>query len=60
LILIKASPSQRYGGIDPHTSVMSGCITDAAGTILVHKNLPERISPSRWSVCSWEGEKRPD
>jgi transposase len=28
-----------YCGIDLHTSVMYVCITDAAGTILVHKNL---------------------
>ena len=32
-----------YCGIDLHTSVMYVCLTDAAGEVLVHKNL--RTSP---------------
>ena len=36
-----------YCGIDLHTSVMYVCITDAAGSILVHKNL--RTNPQSFA-----------
>ena len=37
-----------YCGIDLHTTVMYVCLTDAAGEVLVHKNLrtsPEVLTP---------------
>lgn len=45
-----------YCGIDLHTRVMYVCITDAAGTVLVHKNIPAKPEPFLAIIGPYEGE----